>query len=146
MITIFHGRLDEGERLAQRALELGRQAEGQNLIAAFGGQLLVVRWQQGRTGELKPLIEASRKNEPGVALWAAVLAFIESESGRQAEARAQFEELAADRFESLTREDSGLVVLVLASLVCAVLGDGGERARHDPELRQDTPDDHGGRR
>ena len=83
-----------------------------------------MRWQQGRTGELKPLIEASRKNEPGVALWAAVLAFIESESGRQAEARAQFEELAADRFESLTREDSGLVVLVLASLVCTALGDG----------------------
>jgi DNA-binding CsgD family transcriptional regulator len=105
-------------------LELGRQAEGQNLIAAFGGQLLVIRWQQGRTDELKPLIEASHRNEPGLPLWTAVLAFIESESGRKAEARAHFEELAADRFASLSREDSGLVVLVLASLVCSALADG----------------------
>jgi DNA-binding CsgD family transcriptional regulator len=124
MVAIFRGQLDEGERLAQKALELGRQAEGQNLIAAFGGQLLVIRWQQGRTDELKPLIEASRRNEPGVALWTAVLAFIESECGRKPEARALFEELAADRFASLSREDSGLVVLVLASLVCSALGDG----------------------
>ncbi len=124
MMAIFRGHLDEGERLAQRALELGRQAEGQNLIAAFGGQLLVIRWQQGRAEELRPLIEASRRNEPDVALWTAVLAFIEAESGRYPEARAQFEELAADRFEAVSREDTGLVVLVLGSLVCAALGDG----------------------
>jgi DNA-binding CsgD family transcriptional regulator len=124
MITIFRGNLDEGERQAQRALELGRQAEGQNLIAAFGGQLLVVRWLQGRAEELRALIEESRRNEPSVALWSAVLAFIETESGRYPEARDLFEELAADRFEAAAREDSGLVVLVLASLVCAALGDG----------------------
>jgi DNA-binding CsgD family transcriptional regulator len=124
MLAIFRGHLDEGERLARRALELGRQAEGQNLIAAFGGQLLVIRWQQGRTEELRGLIEASRRNEPHVPLWTAVLAFIEAEAGRRAEARARFEELAADRFEAASREDTGLVVLVLASLVCAALGDG----------------------
>ena len=122
--AIFQGRLDEGERLAQRALELGRQAEGQNLIAAFGGQLLVIRWQQGRLAELRSLIESSRENQPGVALWTAVLAFIESESGNQSRASALFEELAKDRFEAASREDSGLVVLVLCSLVCAGLGDG----------------------
>jgi DNA-binding CsgD family transcriptional regulator len=124
MLAIFRGQLDEGERLATRALELGRQAEGQNLMAAFGGQLLVVRWQQGRAEELRSLIEASRRNQPRVPLWAAVLSFIESEAGRPSEARAPFEELAADRFASVSREDSGLVVLVLASLVCASLGDG----------------------
>ena len=124
MIAIFRGQLDEGERLAQRALELGRQAEGQNLTAAFGGQLLVVRWQQGRLEELRPLIEASHRNQPGVALWTGVLAFIESESGDQPAARVLFEKLAEDRFEAAAREDSGLVVLVLGSLVCSALGDG----------------------
>jgi DNA-binding CsgD family transcriptional regulator len=124
MLAIFQGRLDEGERLAQRALELGRQAEGQNLIAAFGGQLLVIRWQQGRLEELRSLIESSHRSQPGVALWAAVLAFIESEGGNLSAARTLFEELAADRFDLASREDSGLVVLVLCSLVCAGLGDG----------------------
>lgn len=124
MIAIFRGQLDEGERIAQRALELGRQAEGQNLLAAFGGQLLIIRWQQGRIAELRPLIETSRRNQPEVALWAAVLAFIESESGDHAAARALFEELARDRFEAASREDSGLVVLVLSALVCGALGDG----------------------
>lgn len=124
MIAVFHGRLDEGERLAQRALDLGRQAEGQNLMAAFGGQLLVIRWLQGRVTELKPLIAASRENQPGVKLWAAVLAFIEAEAGNPANARAQFEELAADRFAALPDEDTRLVVIALASLTCAALGDG----------------------
>jgi DNA-binding CsgD family transcriptional regulator len=124
MLAIFQGRLDEGERLAQRALELGRQAEGQNLVAAFGGQLLVIRWLQGRIDELRPLIESSHKSQPSVALWTGVLAFIESESGNQQVARALFDQLAEDRFEAASREDSGLVVLVLCSLVCAGLGDG----------------------
>jgi DNA-binding CsgD family transcriptional regulator len=124
MMAIFYGQLDEGERLAQRALELGRRAEGQNLIAAFGGQLLVVRWQQGRLGELRALAEASHHNEPGTKLWSAVLAFIETEDGRIPQARAAFEALAADRFASLPNEDSRLTIIVLAALVCAALGDG----------------------
>ena len=57
--------------------------------------------------------------------WAAVLSFIESESGRQSEARTPFEELAADRFASVTREDSGLVVLVLSLFFPSVFGGGG---------------------
>jgi DNA-binding CsgD family transcriptional regulator len=124
MIAIFHGHLADGERLAQRALELGRQAEGQNLIAAFGGQLLVIKWQQGKVEDLRSLITASRQNQPQVKLWAAVLAFIEAEAGNTTEARAQFDELASDRFASLPDEDTRLVVIALATLVCAALGDG----------------------
>ncbi len=124
MLAIFRGSLDEGEALAQKSLELGRQAEGQNLIAAFGGQLLIIRWQQGRVHELRKLVETSRNNEPGVQLWTAVLAFIDSEAGDRTAARALLEQLAADRFSALTREDSGLVVLILASLICARVGDG----------------------
>lgn len=124
MLTIFEGRLEEGERLAQRALELGQRAEGQNLIAAFGGQLLIVRWQQGRVEELRSLITQSRASQPNAKLWSAVLAFIESEAGNMAAARAEFELLAAGRFASIPNEDTLLVVLVLAALVCASLGDG----------------------
>jgi DNA-binding CsgD family transcriptional regulator len=124
MLALFRGQIAEGERLAQSALDLGRQAEGQNLMAAFGAQLLVVRWHQGRIGELRPLLEASRARQPGLPLWTAVLAFVEAESGRHAEARALFEELAADRFAAAVREDSGLLILVLLSLVCPTLGDG----------------------
>jgi DNA-binding CsgD family transcriptional regulator len=86
--------------------------------------LLVIRWLQGRTDELRPLIASSRQNEPGVALWSAVLAFIDAESGRSSEARKEFESLAADRFAAIPQEDTRLVVLVLASMVCASLGDG----------------------
>jgi DNA-binding CsgD family transcriptional regulator/tetratricopeptide (TPR) repeat protein len=124
MLAIFRGNLDEGESLARKSLELGRQAEGQNLIAAFGGQLLIIRWQQGRLEELRPLIEASRRNELDIPLWAAVLAFIEVEAGNRGAASDLLDELAVDRFAALTREDSGLVVIVLASLVCHRLGNG----------------------
>jgi DNA-binding CsgD family transcriptional regulator len=124
MLTIFEGRLDEGERLAQRALELGQRAEGQNLMAAFGGQLLIIRWQQGRLEELRSLIMQSRSSQPKVKLWSAVLAFIESEAGNMPAAREEFEQLATGRFASIPNEDTLLVVLVLAALVCAALGDG----------------------
>lgn len=124
MLAIFEGHLEEGERLAHRSLELGQRAEGQNLMAAFGGQLLIIRWQQGRLEELRPLIMQSRTSQPNVKLWSAVLAFIESEAGNTAAARAEFEQLAEGRFASIPNEDTLLVVLVLATLVCAALGDG----------------------
>jgi DNA-binding CsgD family transcriptional regulator len=124
MMAIFKGRLDEGERLAQRALDLGRQAEGQNLIAAFGGQLLVIRWQQGRLVELEPLVKASLKAQPDAAIWQAVDAFIQLKAGRTAEARAVFERLAQDGFAVLPRDDTRTIVLVLLTLVCSALGDG----------------------
>ena len=124
MFTIFQGRFDEGERLAQRSLELGQRAEGQNLAAAFGGQLLVIRWQQGRQEELRQLVSAARASQPDVKLWIAVMAFLESESGNTIAARAALDQLAEGRFDSLPNEDTRLVVLILATLVCSTLGDG----------------------
>lgn len=123
MLAIFRGQLDEGERLAGRALETGRQAEGQNLVAAFGGQLLVVRWLQGRLPELEPLVAASRRNQPQATIWRAVLAFIRVAQGRKDEARAEFDELAAHDFAMVPRDDTSLTVLVLSSLVAHALDD-----------------------
>jgi DNA-binding CsgD family transcriptional regulator len=128
MLAIFHGHFDEGERLAQRALEIGRQAEGQNLIAAFGGQLLVVRWQQGRLGELEGLIRASRQNQPQASIWLAALAFTACETGRPDEARTEFAELARDDFAAIPDDDTSLTALVLASLVCGALADAESAA------------------
>lgn len=125
MLATLRGRLTEAERRASEAFAIGQRAGGQNLVAAFGEQMLVIRWLQGRLRELEPLAAASHRAQPALAIWRAVLAFIYAETGREQEARAELEYLAADGFSRLPRDDTRLISVVLAAVTAARAGDSG---------------------
>lgn len=120
MFAIFHGRLIDGERLAGEQLEIGRRAGGQNLLTAYGLQMLVVRWLQGRLSEMEPLARASQQQQPDLALWRAILAFVYAETGKDAEAREQLAALA--HFASLPRDDTRMIAVTFATVACASIG------------------------
>jgi DNA-binding CsgD family transcriptional regulator len=123
MLATFRGRLQEAERRATEAFAIGQRAGGQNLTAAFGEQMLIIRWLQGRLHELEPLAAASHKGQPSLAIWRAVLAFIYVETGREAEARRELEDLSADGFARLSRDDTRLIAALLLAVVAARVGD-----------------------
>jgi hypothetical protein len=60
---------------------------------------------------------------PGMYVWRAVLARVYADLGREAEARREYERLAADDFACIPRNDSWLFSLAMLSEVCEQLGD-----------------------
>jgi class 3 adenylate cyclase len=122
--TILAGDLDEAERRAHAGFELG-QATGQRDAASFlAAQLFLVRFDQGRLGEL----EETRLAElaatlPGLPIARALLALLLCERDRPDEAAEHYSFLAADDFSALPKDSAWIVCVALCATVCASLGD-----------------------
>lgn len=57
MLTIRSGRFEEAEKQAQACAELGQAAGDADAAGWHGGQLLAIRWFQGRIVELLPFLD-----------------------------------------------------------------------------------------
>ncbi|HVA77274.1 MAG TPA: AAA family ATPase [Candidatus Binataceae bacterium] len=128
--ALMDGRFAEAERLGVKTLEVAMRLERR--IGPFRGavnsQLLILRREQGRLAELEPVLRTTLARTPGSALRRCAMAFLHSQTGRRAEARARFEELAAGNFAALPRDMSWYATMVMLAEVCAFLGDAA-RAR-----------------
>ena len=133
MRALLEGRFEEAERLIHRALEVGQRAQNQNAVQLFGVQLAVLRWEQGRAGELEEMAKGLAAQYPRLPSWRVALAFLYMDDGREADARHIFDDLAARDFADLPRNMFWLVSVSLLGEVCAFLGDA-ERAPRLYEL------------
>ncbi len=68
-LTIFRGDFAEGERLANEALQIGMRAQAPSARADYAGQLLAVRFVQGRVGELIEPARALAAEYPHLPGW-----------------------------------------------------------------------------
>ncbi|MCH8921233.1 MAG: tetratricopeptide repeat protein, partial [Chloroflexi bacterium] len=128
MRALLDGRFEEGERLAQEALAMGQGVQDPNVAQAFGVQIATLRREQGRFQEMEPAFKGFVAQFPATPAWRAGLAWLYSEVGREAEARAEFEHLAADDFADLPQDLNWLIAVTLLSEVCAFLGDARRSA------------------
>jgi DNA-binding SARP family transcriptional activator/tetratricopeptide (TPR) repeat protein len=128
MLALLDGRLELAEQLAGGAVSSGIRSEGVTAPQYYAVQLLAVRREQDRMGELEvPLRELVAAN-PSRAAWRAGLATLLDRTGRDAEARAEFDALGADGFESLLRDGDWMVVMALAADLASRLRDPGHAA------------------
>jgi tetratricopeptide (TPR) repeat protein len=93
MRATLDGRFEEGEALAQEALELGMQTEMAYPAPVYGGQIAVLRTLQGRAEEIEPPVRALITGMPYVTAWRAGLAFALLEAGRIDEVAAAAKEV-----------------------------------------------------
>ncbi len=133
MRRLEQGQLEEGERLALEALEIGQRGHNENALQLLGVQLATVRREQGRYRELEPGLLAFVEQYPAIPAWRCALALMFSESGRATEARAEFDRLASNQFEQVTRDMFWLPAMAILAQTCVNLGDA-ERARELYEL------------
>jgi class 3 adenylate cyclase/tetratricopeptide (TPR) repeat protein len=109
--AIFTGDLERGERLVEEGSRLGREAgaHDRNIAITIAAQILVLRWHQGRIGELIPLLDdMMQTSDPA---WQGALALALAESGRLPEAEPHFAAMTENDFAGVTNEVSFRVVL-----------------------------------
>jgi len=123
MAAIFRGQFGEGERLAQQAFAIGQSLRGQDTLGVFGVQIFTIRREQGRLQEVASAVRHFVQSSPQSARWRPGLAVIYSELGLEAEARAEFEHLAAHDFADVPRDASWVLHIVYLIEVCVALGD-----------------------
>ena len=116
------GRLDEAERLADEAVEIGMEAGEPDALSLYAAQLGPIRWQQDRLDELVDLLEQIADDVPAVAVFGALRALAELAAGRDEEARNLLEEAARDDFALLPVDPVQLGSCVLWAELAARLG------------------------
>jgi DNA-binding NarL/FixJ family response regulator len=128
MMALFEGRLDESERLARAALELGGRMPGLDAEGVYGMQMFSVRREQGRLRELAPVVAHFVQHTAAAATWRPGLAVVYTELGLAAEARAEFERVLANGLDGVPKDARWVTCMAYLAEVCAFLGDADRAA------------------
>ncbi len=128
MRALLDGRLEEAEPLAAAAVSSGIRSEGVTAPQYYAVQVLYLRREQARMGELEDPVREALSTNPDRAAWRAGLALMLHETGRTEEARAEFELLARDGFSRVPRDGDWMVVTALAADLAHVLDDADRAA------------------
>jgi DNA-binding SARP family transcriptional activator len=128
----LRGELDSAEQLNAVAVELGQRVEQEDAFGAFLLQTFVVRYQQGRLGEMATHVESPTLQSVDAPVWYGLLATMLAETGRWAEAVDVIERLARQEFRVIPRDLfwlSAIALLAGAASAC-------EASDQTPILRQ----------
>jgi DNA-binding SARP family transcriptional activator len=127
MLALLAGRLEPAEQLAGEALASGGLAEPVTAAQYYAIQLLLIRREQARLGELEDAARQAVEANPAPA-WRAALATLLWESGKTTEAREQFELLAAHDFKDIPQDGDWMIAITLLADLSAGLGDAARAA------------------
>ncbi len=100
--AIMRGDSERAEQLATTALELGTNCGQPDAVNFYGGQLLAIRRQQGRLGELIPLVEEFMADIQDMPLLRTSLAQAHLQAGNIESACQMLELDAAQAFDSMS--------------------------------------------
>jgi len=128
MRALLEGSLDQAEELAAEALAAGGPAEGVTAAQYYGIQLLAIRREQGRMGEVEQAARQMVASNPIRPAWRAALATVLWESDQPAEARAELEQLAGEDFRDIPHDGDWLTTMSVLCDLCAALEDPARAA------------------
>jgi hypothetical protein len=127
MRALLGARFDDAERLAADALAVGQAHGNPNALVAYGSQLYVLRWGQGRLEEIEPLLEGFVERHASAPVWESATAHLLAILGRLDEARRRFGP-ACDAFLAMRHDVTWLPHLGLLAEACARIGDRARAA------------------
>jgi class 3 adenylate cyclase len=123
MRACMRGEYAEAERGAQQLLIIAQRLQYPFYLQSSLVQLFDIRANQGRIGELEGAVKGSVEQQPEFLGWLAALAYLYALLEREAEAREQFEKLAAEDFADVPDDMSFLIIMALAAYTAYFLGD-----------------------
>jgi DNA-binding SARP family transcriptional activator len=117
------GRIDQFEALAYQGLEAGFESRNRSAAQIFGGQMIALRREQGRLGEVLDAAVALTAQFPGIPAWRCTLAYIYAELDRETSARQEVDAIAAHGFTDIPRDGFWLSSLATLCEAIAFLDD-----------------------
>ncbi len=121
--ALMSGRLEDGARLMEEALEFGRRADERIARHLYAIQLTTLRYAQGRLEELEATMRSFVDQYPHLHGWRSTLALLYAELGEAAKARTEFETVGAGGWTDLPRDSAWLLTMSRAADTCSRLGD-----------------------
>jgi tetratricopeptide (TPR) repeat protein len=115
MRLIRAGRLDEAEAAAEQCLRLGLEIGDADALGCYGGQMVAVRWFQGRDAELADLVSDTLSSASLVVVeygFRVSTAVVLARGGRLAEARAALRPLLDKGLLALPTSSTWLTAMV----------------------------------
>jgi len=128
MLALLDGKLALAEQLAAEALAAGAPGDGVTAAQYYAVQLLAVRREQGRMGELEQAARQLVQANPERPAWRAALATTLWETERLTEAGTELDELAAAGFEQIPGDGDWITTMTLLAEACAAVGDARRAA------------------
>ena len=129
MLALLDGRLDAATELAQEAVSSGIRSDGVTAQQYYSAQLLAIRREQGRMGELEPAARELVAGNPTRRVWLGGLATLFMETGRMEEASAILAELEGDGFHTLALDNDWMLLSSMFADLASGLGDADRSAR-----------------
>jgi DNA-binding CsgD family transcriptional regulator len=121
-LALLRGELGEAERLLSQAMaRLARMGSSQKDYLSV--LVFCLRREQGRLNELQAALTLFIRQTAASATWRPGLMILYLELDRVADARTEFEHLAAHNFADIPRDGRWTTCIVYLAEVCAVLGD-----------------------
>jgi class 3 adenylate cyclase len=128
MQALMQGLLDEAERWAEDAGRIATASGEPEAAAFYAGQLINIRFEQGRLGELEPLIAQQVQANPGIPAFRAALTLASWEAGLYEHAAEAIASDASADFAELTYDSNWLAGMAIFAEACTQLGDAGAAA------------------
>ncbi len=113
--------LDRAEEHAEQALEWGGARD--DVTGVYGMQMFLIRREQGRLGELVPVVRMLLEVNPTEAMWRPGLVLLLANVGLHDEASGLLAELAHDRFVAIPRDILYVAALCFVAEAAFLLGD-----------------------
>ncbi|HEX8204458.1 MAG TPA: hypothetical protein VF587_00215, partial [Solirubrobacteraceae bacterium] len=135
MLALLDGRWEEAEQAAEAVLSRGARSEAPDALQFFGVEMIVLRGEQGRLGELRPHFERLVREVGALPGWRTALAWAHVQSGEPEQALATLADLRADSFAALPFDANFDAALCIVSHIAAELGDAELAAEVGPLLR-----------
>jgi tetratricopeptide (TPR) repeat protein len=102
--SLLRGETARGEAQAEEGLAVGLALGQPDSFNYYATQISLVRWQQGRLGELVEIIDEGVRDNPGIPAYQGALARALLQAGRHDEARALLDKATAGGFGDLPED------------------------------------------
>ncbi len=119
----LRGQLEGAEARAQQAVERAKHSNQPDALPPYISQLCSIRWQEGRLGELAPLLAQALPQYPGIPGFRSLVTLAHAEAGEHALAREVLDTDVATRFQALPRDPFWIATVVDYAYAVARLGD-----------------------
>ena len=117
----MEGRFDEARRLLGEVAAISDEMPDTTIPLTVASQLAVLDWVQAGPGQIGEAVRRYADGVPAMPVWRAALAAALAAVGRDAEARLEFDRLAADDFAALPRDSLWFGAMAALSEAAATL-------------------------